>query len=95
MDKDYNIKGIIEYHIVKSGKTKKQIAEAAKMNPGSFNKMLSNPTAKTMKSLADALGIKPYELLQTEKDMQVEGKTEPSNEVLCPHCGKPIKITLE
>ena len=95
MDEAFNIKEIIEYHIAKSGKTKKQIAESAKMAAGSFNRLLSNPTADTIKRLADALGIKPYELLQTEADVQAEGKPEPSNELLCPHCGKPIKIILE
>ena len=73
VDKNYNVKEIIEYHIAKSGKQKKQIAKLAGMNAGSFNKMLSNPTARTLKSLADALGIKPYELLQTEADEQDTG----------------------
>lgn len=46
-------------------------------------------TLKTIEKIAELVGVEPWELL---KPIEAEPTTDPGP--TCPHCGKPIQITI-
>lgn len=53
---------------------------------------MKNPTLTTLRRFADVLGVPVWKLFVSDIEDH-----EPTNKVdaICPHCGKPIKITVE
>lgn len=47
-----------------------------------------NPTVNKLKDIADIIGLSLSELVEDDK-------TPHANAIQCPHCGKPIKITIK
>lgn len=65
----------------------KELAEKIGISDVALRKQVQgNPSIKTLETIADALGVSVVELF---------GKSEPSNGMTCPHCGKPITIKVE
>ena len=79
------IKQYIEARIKAAGMTKKGLAERMGAHAGSLNSMLEAPSWPTLQRVAKALGCDVPELFS--------GAIGPT--IRCPHCGKPIKVTLE
>lgn len=74
----------------KKGMTAKELAAACEMSEMGLSKILtgkSSANTSTIIRIAKELDVSCGELFDDYK--------EPSNELLCPHCGKPIRITLE
>lgn len=80
-----DIKSHIEARIREAGMTKKELAERMGAHAGSLNSMLEAPSWPTLQRVAKALGCDVPELFS-----DAIGQT-----IRCPHCGKPIKVTLE
>ena len=49
-----------------------------------------NPSAETLEKFAEALGANMWELFASKEEIMEQNK----NTVPCPHCGKPIEISL-
>lgn len=76
-----DIKLRIEGLIKESGMTKKEFAQKMGAYAGSLNSLLDSPSWPTLQKVAKAL------------DIEVEEIFSPT--IICPHCGKPIKIQIE
>ena len=69
--------------------SQKELAEKLNITPTTLSRNLSgNPTLQTIEKIATALDVEPSEILFGIK----EDHTQPEH--VCPHCGKPINITL-
>lgn len=49
-----------------------------------------NPSAETLEKFAEALGVNMWELFASKEEVMEQNK----NTVPCPHCGKPIEVSL-
>lgn len=87
----------IQKMIKAKGFTISQVAERMKnqrggtgISQGSLSTSLNgNPTIDKLQEIADILGISLSELVSDPDDAS-KGAT-----VVCPHCGKPIKVHLD
>lgn len=80
-----DVKSIIK----QKGYTIEQVAEKMGVTRVTLTQNLSrNPTMNTLQRVADAIGCKVGEFFLDE--IQVK----PNNTIPCPHCGKPIDVTL-
>ena len=83
-----DIRAIIERRIKEAGITKKEFCNRCGIqHANNINTMLSAPTWASLERFAAALGLTVSEL--------VSGDTDTQPQQVCPHCGKPIKVTLE
>lgn len=84
-----DIKAIIKA----KGFTIQEVADKIGVNRVTLTLTLQgNPTYKKMKEIADAIGCDVMDFFKDEAAHQ-ENK-ENSNKILCPHCGKPIEVSL-
>lgn len=81
-----NIKRIIKAR----GYNQKTLAQKMNINRVTLADMIDgNPTVKSLQKIADALDCKMVDFFMDELGGQSDGKQN-----ICPHCGKPINITL-
>lgn len=80
-----DIRKHIEDRIKAAGMTKKEFAAKMGAHAGSLNSLINKPSWPTLENIAKAFGIEVEQLFVSE----------PTNELACPHCGKPIHIRLE
>ena len=79
-------KHFIKELIKASGMTSADVATKLGITAGAFSQTVNgNPTVEMIAKIAEVLNVEPYELLK-----------QPGNRItlICPHCGKPIKIYL-
>lgn len=66
-----------------------------------LNSLLLNPRIDTIKQIAEALGVLPWELFYTHEEMKkmlgvpLDQPKESTVSGLCPHCGEPISVEIE
>ena len=78
--------------IKEKGWTIEKVASEMGINRVTLSQNLSgNPTVKTLQRIADVIGCKVGDFFRDEMD---EGIAHGSS-LVCPHCGKDIKVTLE
>lgn len=80
--------------IIKSkGFTIQEVAEKIGVNRVTLTLTLQgNPTYKKMKEIADAIGCDVMDFFKDEAEHQEILKK--NNSIPCPHCGKPIEVSL-
>ena len=80
-----DVKSIIK----QKGYTIEQVAEKMGVTRVTLTQNLSrNPTINTLQRIADAIECKVGDFFLDEI------QTEKSNAIPCPHCGKPIEVSL-
>ena len=80
-------KHYIKEVIKASGMTSADVASKLGITAGAFSQTVNgNPTIEMIAKIAEVLNIEPYELLKPPGN---------NSTLTCPHCGKPIKITVE
>ena len=82
----------IDSLLKEKGMTKTMLAEKMGIRSQNVNVALKNPTEETMRKIATALGVEVWELFTSEDGSMKE--QERKNTIPCPHCGKPIEISL-
>ena len=79
----------IKKKIKEQGWTLEKVGKELGITKSSMTQVVNgNPTLKTLESVAKVLGIPVSELLRDDE-------AAPPERLVCPHCGKPIKITIE
>lgn len=74
------------------GVTQKELASLLGISEVGMSKIVTgNPTVETLNKIANALGVDIWELF-VSRDKILGCSCEA---LKCPHCGHPIKITLE
>lgn len=70
------------------GMSQREVAEKMGISPSVLNMRISsgNPTLKSIEEIADAIGVSVTDLIKGNND---------TTKIICPHCGKPITISLE
>ena len=94
----------IEEVIAAKGLTKSKVAERMGKFNQAFNRLITNPKWETIELVAQSIGITTEELLfginEQSKNNSVtssENLTETKETIgvlVCPHCGKEIKISI-
>lgn len=76
------------------GITQKELAERLGISTVGMSKIATgdNPSLSTLQKIADAIGVPVWELLVSRDE--VCGSSS-SGTAICPHCGHPLKITIE
>ena len=87
-----NVKELIEKRIEESGLTKKSFAEKMGISPANLNSMIKSPSFPTLEKVATALDMS---LSQLFDEGETSKETAHGSSLVCPHCGKDIKVTLE
>lgn len=82
----------IDSLLKEKGMTKTMLAEKMGIRSQNVNVALKNPTEETMRKIANALGVEVWELFTTEGEA-TKG-ADKKNTIPCPHCGKPIEVSL-
>ena len=79
-----------------------QIAERLEITKGGLSKALNgNPTLKTLRSVAEVLGVPVMVFFQDEltdderRQFQQPTAATTSGVLTCPHCGQPVTVCLE
>ncbi len=82
----------LETLLKEKGITKSAFSDMLGIKKQNLNGLMKNPTLTTLRRFADVLGVPVWKLFVSEIEDH-----EPTNKVdaICPHCGKPIKITVE
>ena len=72
------------------GKSVSQLAQEFGVMQPQLSRTINNPriTLEDMQKLAEAIGCKVSDFFNSEE-------SKDSNNMVCPHCGKPIKVNLE
>ena len=83
-----NIKELIEKKMKEQGLTKKSFALAMDVQPQNLNKMLESPSFPSLEKIAKTLDLSLGELF-------ADNTKEQQPQIVCPYCGKPIKINVE
>lgn len=83
----------IDFLLKTKGVTKVELANRMGMQKQNINKMLKNPTEATIKKIAEALDVKMWELFATKEDIN-ECVNNKNTSFLCPHCSKPVTISI-
>ena len=84
-----DVKAIIK----EKGMTIEQVASMMDITRVTFTQNLSrNPTLKTLQRIADVLGCSVGEFFRDELKPSVP---ENGSSIVCPHCGKHIRIKVE
>lgn len=71
------------------GMSKAAFCETAGLKRQNLNSMLKSPSYPTLIKIATALDVPMWQLFASPEEVQKENE-----QIVCPHCGKPIKITL-
>lgn len=80
------IRDIIE----QQGITTKEVADKIGISVSALNQNIAgNPSVKVLEKIATALDVPMWQLFASPEEVQKE-----NDAIVCPHCGKPIKITL-
>lgn len=67
------------------GLTQKDLAQKMAVEEISLSRSINgNPSLKTLQKIADALNVEVADLFTSSK-----------TQITCPHCGKPLKVTVE
>lgn len=85
----HRIKELME----EKGVTSASIAEKIGIHKVSVSNIINgkqNPAADTLEKFAEALGVEMWELFASREEVMEQNK----NTIPCPHCGKPIEISL-
>ena len=101
----------IEEVIAAKGLTKSKVAERMGKFNQAFNRLITNPKWETIELVAQAIGITTEELLfgknisskeslndlrdKVEEDTDLHYNTQSFGVIICPYCGKGIKLSLE
>lgn len=82
----------LETLLKEKGITKTAFSDMLGIKKQNLNGLMKNPTLTTLRRFADVLGVPVWKLFVSDIEDH-----EPTNKVdaICPHCGKPIKITVE
>ena len=75
----------IEVLLRERGLTKSALSEMMGIKSQNFNKLMENPKLSSIEKIANALGVKVWELLKEEEDLE-------SNSITCPKCGARFKL---
>ena len=78
----------IDNLLIKKGVTKAMLAERMGILPQNVNANLKNPKEDTIRNIADALGVEPWELFATKEEIIKEDE----NTITCPTCGTKIEF---
>lgn len=87
-----DIKDLIEKRIEDKGFTKKSFAQEMGISPTNLNSMIKSPSYPTLVKVAKVLNMTLSELLDESEPSEA---TAQAPSLVCPHCGKEIKVTLE
>ena len=82
----------IESILKEKGIKKIRFAEMMDINKQNVNQLFRNPTLNTLEKIADVLDVPVWQLLVSPEALNASSEKE--NEMVCPHCGKPIKVGL-
>ena len=78
--------------IKEKGWTIEKVASEMGINRVTLSQNLSgNPTVKTLQRIADVIGCKVGDFFRDEMEAEIAH----GSSLVCPHCGKDIKVTLE
>lgn len=91
------IKTKILEQLKKQGRTQRDLAAALHTSEQSLQYYYkANLTLSKLATLAAAVGLAPWQLLHpaTLAALQESGPAAPAPGLACPHCGKPIFITV-
>ena len=74
------------------GITTKELAEKMGISQSALNQSISgNPSVKVLTNIADALDVPVWQLFANPSEIL----TKDSTSIICPHCGKEIKIEVK
>jgi transcriptional regulator with XRE-family HTH domain len=66
------------------------LAEKMGIYRESLSRMLVSPSYPTLENLSKALDTPIWQFFASPEEVKTDGNT-----LVCPHCGKPIKINVE
>lgn len=73
------------------GMTVNDLADALGVSRQALSKQMQGKMlVETAERIADALGVPLWQLFASPDDVRKENEN-----LVCPHCGKPIKITID
>ena len=91
--------------VKRSGMTQDEIAAKMGTSKGYISQLVSGnpePTLRKLQQLADIIGCKRWEFFKDEMEQGGEilpekptQQTSLKQAIVCPHCGKALKITVE
>lgn len=89
----------IKEHLKASGKTAKELAETVGISRVTASNIINNKTApslETLQRMAEALGVPLWQLFASPEEVAASTPQETGQGVrlVCPHCGKPLRIDL-
>lgn len=86
----------IESLLKEKGIRKVRLAEMLNTNKQNVNAMFRNPTLNTLEKIAKALEVPVWQLLVPPEEILGEASEiiDRKNEIVCPHCGKPLRINI-
>lgn len=78
----------IDKLLIEKGMTKAMLAERMGILPQNVNANLKNPKEDTIRNIAEALGVEPWELFASKSDIIEKDK----DSITCPKCGTIFKM---
>ena len=84
------VKELIERKIKEKGFSKKSFAESMGIWPTNLNSVIESPSFPTLTKVAETLGMSLPELLDDGSYLRTLATH--TEGMVCPHCGKPLKI---
>ena len=88
------IKKNFDYYRQQKGLTMQDLADARGVTPQTlYSYFRQGLTLRTLEKAAALVDVEPWQLLKPAEDQQ-QTTTTSEAQTICPHCGKPIKITL-
>lgn len=82
----------IEDILKEKGFSKKDFAERMETSKQNVNSLLKNPTKSKIEQMAKVLEVPVWQLFASPDE--VMGETA-SQSLVCPYCGKPLRIRIE
>ncbi len=80
--------------IKEKGYTQEEFAKMVGTTRVGLSKNLVCPSGTTLEKIAEALEVDMWELFKSKDEITKEVIEERNNTIPCPHCGKPIDVTL-
>ena len=86
----------IEEVLLQKGIKKIRFAEMMDINKQNVNQLFRNPTINTLEKIAKVLDVPVWQLLVPPEEILGEASEiiDRKNEIVCPHCGKPLHINI-
>lgn len=78
----------IDRLLAEKGMTKAMLAERMGILPQNVNANLKNPKEDTIRNIAEALGVEPWELFTSKEEIIKKDE----NIITCPTCGTKIEF---